>query len=59
MTKVLLKDGYTLLEVDISDVRSIFEKLAQLYLHSLVEWFQFDQHEDGRYGDTTEELMAG
>ena len=53
MTKVLLKDGYTLQEVDISDVRSIFEKLAHLYLHDLAEWFRFDQHEDGSHGDMT------
>ncbi|MEE2914439.1 MAG: hypothetical protein VX745_07205 [Pseudomonadota bacterium] len=45
--------------MDISEVRSIFEKLAQLNLHDLAEWFRFDQHEDGRYGDMTEELMAG
>ena len=54
-----MKDGYTLQEVDISDVRSIFEKLAQLYLHDLVEWFRFDQHEDGCYSDMTKYLMAG
>ena len=51
----MLLDRFQVIRVD-QAADGVLTNLMELYLHDMAEWFQFDNHPDGRYGYDTQNL---